>query len=143
MSIVNKKARFNYQLEEERHEAGLVLTGGEAKAIRTGHADLSNSFAKILSGEIWLVNANIPITGAKNYNPTRSRKLLLHKSEIINLSVKMKQRKLNLVPLKLYNKARLTKLELALGKSKRKFEKKESLKQMDIKREVEQEYKTG
>ncbi len=140
MKIQNKKAGFNYQIEEKL-EAGIVLTGGEARAIRTGHINLSNSYAKILSGEVYLVNAVVPITGAKDYNQSRSRKLLLNKREILNLESKIKARKLTLVPTSVYNKGNLVKVELGLGKSKRKFEKKDSLKEKDIKRDLQRELK--
>ncbi len=141
MQIFNRRANFDYKLESERFEAGLVLTGAEAKAVRTGHADLSQSALRFVGGELWLINANLPQEGVANYNPTKMRKLLLHKSEIISILTKSKQRKLTLVPIKLYNKGRLVKLSLALGKSKRKFEKKELIKQKDIEREFEQEFK--
>lgn len=140
MKIFNKRAKFEYKLEEERLEAGLSLSGGEAKSVRTGHADLSQAYAKILNAEVYLINANIPVPGAK-YEPTRTRKLLMHKKEIASLWVKMKQRKLTLVPVKLYTKARLIKCELALGKSKRQFEKRETIKRRDIDREIQQELK--
>jgi len=143
MKILNKKARFDYKLEKDRLEAGLVLSGGEAKAVRTGHADLSQSVARILNGEAWLINANIPIQGAKNYTSTRSRKLLLHRLEIVSILTKMKQRKLTLVPLSLYNKARLIKLKLALGKPKRKFEKRQAIKAKDIEREIAKELRVS
>jgi len=139
MKITNKRANFEYELENERIEAGVSLSGGEAKAIRTVHADLSQSVARIVGGEVWLINANIPVLGAKNYISTRSRKLLLHKGEILSISTKMKQRRLTLVPLKLYTTGRLIKLELALGKPKRKFEKKEAIKRKDIEREIARE----
>lgn len=137
MSIINKKARFNYILLE-RYEAGIALTGGEAKTIRSGRGDLSNAYAKFVNGELYLVNANIP-TQSEKLNPTRSRKLLMHRSELISLASKVKAKKLTLVPVKLYNTRRLVKLEIALGKSKRKFEKKESIKKKDIQREIERE----
>ena len=143
MRIFNKKARFNYSLEGDRFEAGISLTGGEAKAVRTGHLDLSQSHARIIGGEAFLVNANIPIQGAVKYDSTRMRKLLLHKREIISVSTKMKQKKLTLVPIKMYTKGHLVKCELALGKSKRKFEKKDSLKRKDVTREIEKEFKNG
>lgn len=136
MVIFNKRANFDYKLEEDQLEAGLVLSGSEAKAIRTGRADISRSVARILNGEIWLINANVPVEGAKDYNSTRSRKLLVHRGEIVSILTKMKQRELTLVPLKLYNKGHLVKLKLALGKPKRKFEKKESIKRKDIEREI-------
>jgi SsrA-binding protein len=141
MKIFNKKARFEYFLEPERIEAGLSLSGGEAKAIRTGHLDLSQAVARVLNGEIFLINANIPILGAKKYVSTRMRKLLLHKKEILSLGTKMKQRKLTLVPISMYTKGHLVKLQLALGKPKAKYEKKEAIKKKDIERELEQEFK--
>ena len=100
---------------------------------------MSRSFAKILGQELYLVNANIPVIGKKDYNSTRSRKLLAHKSEILALETKAKQQKLTIVPISMYNKGRLVKVELALGKPKRKFEKKESIKRRDIERELARE----
>ena len=141
MAIYNKRAKFDYSFEEGKLEAGIVLSGGEAKAVRTGHADLSRSVGKVLSGEVYLVNANIPVVGTKNYVSTRTRKLLLHKNEIVRISTQMKQRKLTLVPIKMYNRTRLIKLELALGKPKRKFEKKEAIKRKDIQRDIEKEFR--
>lgn len=140
MKIINKKAKFNYNLLE-RFEAGISLNGGEAKAVRLGHVDLSNSYAKILQGEVYLVNANIPVEGKKDYSPTRSRKLLLHKSQIISIQSKIKAKKLTLVPTKIYTKARLVKVEIALAKTKREFEKRETIKRKDIEREIGQELK--
>lgn len=141
MKIFNKRARFDYRLEKGIFEAGISLTGGEAKSIRTGHADLSQSLARILKGEAYLINANIPIAKAPNYNATRTRKLLLHKDEIVSISTKMKQQKLTLVPTKVYTKGRLIKVGLALGKPKRKFEKRQAIKRKDIEREIAQQLK--
>lgn len=140
MKILNKKAGFNYNIEE-RIEAGMVLSGGEARAIRTGHINLANSYAKIINNEVFLVNADVPITGAKGYDSTHMRKLLLKRSEIIQMEVKMKQKKLTLVPTKVYTKGRLIKAELGLAKSKREFEKRQILKERDIKRDLEMELK--
>ena len=143
MRIFNKKARFNYEIEAGTHtEAGLSLSGGEAKSIREKHVDISDAQIKILSGEAYLINANIPVLGAK-IDPTRSRKLLLHKKEVISIATKVKQRKLTILPISLYNKHRLIKLELALGKPKKKFEKKEEIKRRDINREIEKEFNTA
>lgn len=122
-------------------ESGISLLGAEAKALREGHGDLSQAHARIMDGEAFLINANIPAKGITGYNPTRMRKLLLHKNETLSLVTKMKQQKLNLVPLILYTKGRLVKLSLALGKPKRKFEKREAIKEKDIKRELEKELK--
>jgi len=141
MAIVNKRARYEYSLTEEKVEAGISLSGGEAKAVREGHADLSQSVARIMDGEAYLINANIPVVGAQNYVSTRSRKLLLHKGEIVSISTKAKQGKLTLVPVKMYTKGRLVKLELALGKPKRKFEKRQQIKKKDIEKELAQELK--
>ena len=141
MAIINKRARYEFSLTEEKVEAGISLSGGEAKAIREGHADLSQSVARIMEGEVYLINANIPVAGAKNYLSTRSRKLLLHKEEIVSISTKAKQQKLTLVPTKMYTKGRLVKLELALGKPKRKFEKRQQMKKKDIEKELAQELK--
>lgn len=140
MAILNKRAKFDYKLQVDKYEAGVALLGAEAKTLRDGRGDLSQSVAKILAGEAWLINANLPIAQPPtNYNPTRSRKLLLHKSEITAISTKAKQQKLTLVPIKMYTKGRLVKVELALGKPKRRFEKKEAIKRKDIEREVERE----
>src|SRR3972149_8891847 len=111
MRIINKKAKFNYNFLE-RLEVGISLIGAEAKALRIRGADLSSSFAKIIEDEVYLVNVNIPVEGKKDYNPTRSRKLLLHKDQIISLQSKIKAKKLTLVPTKMYNKARLVKVEI-------------------------------
>lgn len=141
MQILNKKARLEYKIENESYEAGLVLSGGEAKAVRTGHADLSRAHVKIINGEAFLINANIPIQGAPKHKPTRTRKLLLHKEEIISLLSKAKQQKLTLIPISLYTSKRLIKLKLALGKLKKKFEKRESLKKKSMEKEIAQELK--
>ena len=141
MKIFNKKAGFDYQLSDERLEAGISLKGMEARALREGHGNISQSHVRILGKEAFLVNANVPAKGVQNYNPTRIRKLLLRRQQIIALMTKMKQEKLAIVPVKLYNKGRLIKIEIALGKPKRKFQKKESIKKRDIEREVAQEIK--
>ena len=140
MTIINKKARFNYNLFE-RIEAGISLLGREAKSIREKRGDLSNAYAKIIDHEAFLINANIPSDAGGEYNSTRTRKLLLHKSEIISILTKIKAKKLTLVPTKLYTKGRLVKVEIALAKPKREFEKREVLKKRDVAREVERELK--
>ncbi|OGM18618.1 SsrA-binding protein [Candidatus Woesebacteria bacterium RIFCSPHIGHO2_01_FULL_37_10] len=140
MKITNKKAQFDYILFD-RYEAGISLLGGEVKSLKRNSVNLSQAFAKVIGNEIYLVNANIPIEGKKDYTPTRSRKLLLHKNEIVSIITKIKAKKLTLVPVKMYNKGLKIKLELALAKSKRKFEKKEAIKKKDIERELERELK--
>jgi len=138
MVIVNKKAKFDYRLFE-RFEAGISLTGAEVKALKKGQGDLSNSFVKIVGGEAYLINANIPVVDSQNYDPTRTRKLLLHKKELISLASKMKQKGLTIVATKVYTKGRLLKVEIALAKAKRKFEKRLLLKKKDIEKEIAQE----
>lgn len=141
MRIYNKRARYEYELTPEKVEAGVALRGIEARSLREGRGDLSQSHVRIMNGEAFLINANIPATGIEKYEPARIRKLLLHRKELTALEGKMKGKKLQLVPIALYNRKRLVKLELALGKPKRQFEKKESLKQADIKRDLEREFK--
>ena len=141
MKVFNKRAKFDYRLLD-RYEAAIVLLGGEAKAVKMGKIDLSNSFAKVINDEIFLVNANIPIADKKNYSPTRIRKLLLHKDEIISIKTKIKAKKLTIVPVAMYTKGRLVKVDIALAKTKLKFEKKEAIKKRDIEREIEKELKT-
>ena len=141
MKVLNKKARFEYELTGEGVEAGISLLGAEAKSVREGRVDISQAVVRILQDEAYLINANIPATGVVNYNSTRGRKLLLHRGEILSLITKMKQKKLQIVPIRVYNKGRLIKLYLELGKSKRKFEKKENIKRHDINREIEREFK--
>jgi SsrA-binding protein len=141
MRVFNKRARFEYELTPEKVEAGIVLKGVEAKAFRDGRINLSQSHVRILNGEAYLINANIPVEGMQKYEPTRMRKLLLHKNEILALVTKTKQKNLQIVPTMMYNKKRRIKLELTLGKSKRKFEKKDSIKKKDIERDIERELK--
>ncbi len=140
MRVTNKRARYNYRLFD-KYEAGVSLTGVEVKAIRDGRANISSAYAKIINSEIYLVNANIQAKGVKDYNPLRTRKLLLNKAEIISIQTKIKQKKLTLVPTKLYTRGRLIKIEVALAKTKRKFEKKEAIKKKDIEREIAKELK--
>lgn len=141
MQVINKKASFEYELTPEKVEAGIVLKGVEAKAFRDGRVNISQSFVKIIGGEVFLVNANIPAEGIKWYEPTRMRKLLLHKNQILSLVTKMKQKKLQIVPVSMYNSRHRIKLELALGVPKRKFDKKESLKAKDVQRDLDRELK--
>lgn len=139
MKTFNKKASFDYLLTPEKVEAGIVLKGIEAKAFRDGRIDISQSHVKNIGGELYLINANIPVTGAIKYEPTRMRKLLLHKKEILSLIIKMKQKKLQIVPTVMYNSKHRIKLELVLGVPKRKFDKKDSIKKKDIKRDIDRE----
>ncbi len=139
MKITNKKAFFDYEILE-RFEAGINLNGAEVKAVRLGHADLTGSFVKIVGSEAYLVNAKIfPYKYARpqEYDERRTRKLLLHKKEIISLKSRVDSSNLSIVPLSLYTKKTFIKVELGIGRGKKKFEKKEAKKKRDIEREVE------
>lgn len=141
MKIVNRKAFYNYQILE-RLEAGINLLGSEVKAVREGMADLSGSFAKIIGSEAYLVNAKIfpyKYSRPEGYDERRTRKLLLHKKEILALKHKMDGSNLSIVPLSIYTTKSFIKVELGLGKGKKQFEKKEARKKKDIERSIEQE----
>ncbi len=143
MKIINRKAHYNYSIDE-KFEAGINLLGAEVKAIRLNHADLSGSFVRIVGSEAYLINAKIfPYEYARpdQYDPKRTRKLLLHKKQIFALKSKTEGTSLTIVPISLYTTGNLIKLELALGKPKKKFEKKEALKKKDLDRELEETLK--
>lgn len=140
MKVTNRKASFNYKLFD-KYETGVSLVGGEVKAIKNSKVDLSQAYVKIIENEAYLINAQIDIPDKKNYSPTRARKLLLHKKEIVSIRSKVKAKKLTIVPTKMYNKGRLIKLEIALAKYKRKHEKRQEIKKKDIDREIERELK--
>lgn len=134
----NRRARFEYQIIETT-EAGIVLKGSEVKSVRQGKVDISDCFASVKEGEVWLHNMHVAAyqnAGPFNHNPKRSRKLLLHKREIRKLIGKIKQKGLSLVPVRLYWKHGLAKVELAVAKGKRSFDKRETIKQRDHEREM-------
>src|SRR3990167_3337222 len=136
MKIVNKKAYFEYEILD-RIEAGIHLTGAEVKSLKNGHATLTGAFVRVLGSEAYLVNAQIfPYIYARpeGYDPKRTRKLLLHKKEIISLKSKLDGANLTLVPLTWYNKGPLVKLEVGLARGKKKYEKRETKKREDQKR---------
>lgn len=139
---INKRAYFDYEILE-KYEAGIELFGFEVKSIKTGHLSLLGSFVIIKESQVFLLNAYIPPYQPKNtssnYNPSRTRKLLLKKSEIKILLGKSKEKRLTLIPLKVYTKRGKIKIEIGLAKSKRKFEKREKLKEKDREREMERE----
>jgi len=139
MKIVNKKAFFDYQISE-RIEAGINLNGAEVKAIRLGMTDLKGSFVKIIGSEAYLINAKIfPYKYARpeGYDERRSRKLLLHKKEILALKGRTEGSNLTIIPLSIYTTKNFIKVELGLGKGKKEYQKKEAKKKKDIERETE------
>lgn len=140
---VNRQARHNYFIEET-YEAGLVLVGSEVKSLRDGKANLKDSYARIQKGEAYLVNAHVsPYSGANQFNhePTRTRKLLMHRREIERLTGKTKVRGLTLIPLRLYFKNGRAKVELGLARGKKLYDKRETLKRKEARREVERSIK--
>jgi SsrA-binding protein len=143
----NKKAYFNYEILE-KFEAGLVLLGTEVKSIRTGHMGLKGAYVVIdKNGEASLVGANIspyqPKNAPADYRPDRTRKLLLKKKEIDRLIGKSRQKRLTFIPLRVYNKAGRIKLEFGIGKGKKEFDKRETIKKREAKREIERSLKTN
>jgi SsrA-binding protein len=140
----NRKARFNYEFLE-KYEAGIELLGTEVKSVRRGQMSLEGAFVIIRGGEAFLINANIPPFQVKNapkdYDPLRNRKLLLTKKEIAELAGSEKNKSLTIVPISVYNKNRKIKVEIALVKGKKKFDKRETLKKRDTEREIRREYK--
>ncbi|MFH1058585.1 MAG: SsrA-binding protein SmpB [Pseudomonadota bacterium] len=140
----NKKARFNYDLGD-RYEAGLVLTGTEVKSMRLGKANLSDSYAKIRDGEAWLMGCHVsayPFAYYDNHEPERPRKLLLHKSELRKLTGKLNEQGYSLIPVALYFKEGRAKVELALAKGKKLYDKRQDLKKRDQDREMERGLRT-
>lgn len=140
MKVTNRRAYHDYHILE-RLEAGIHLTGPEVKSVKGGHISLEGAFVKIVGSEAYLINAQIypyPHARLENYDPRRTRKLLLHKKEIIALKSKI-QSGLTLVPLSCYTKQGLVKLELALARGKKRYEKREALKKRDLERELEEE----
>jgi SsrA-binding protein len=141
MKIDNKRAFYDYQILE-KFEAGINLFGAEVKAVRLGHADLTGSHVRIMGEEAYLINAKIfpyKYSRPENYDEQRTRKLLLHKKEIIALKSKTEGQNLTLVPISLYTTKSFIKLEIALGKGKKQYDKKEAIQKKDVQREAEQE----
>lgn len=140
----NKRAYFDYEILE-KFESGISLTGQEVKSLKTRGTSLAGSYVILKDEEVFWIGARIPPYQPKNappnYNPERSRKLLLKKSEIKYLIGKTKQKGLTLIPLKLYTKRSLIKLEFALAKGKKKIDKREKIKQREIEREIQREMK--
>ena len=137
--VTNRRARYNYEITDTV-EAGLVLTGTEIKAIREGRVNLSDSYAKPENGELWLVNAHIAQYSAgslNNHEPTRPRKLLLHRDQIDRLIGKVQEKGLSLVPLKLYIKDHRAKIELALAKGRKLYDKRRSIAEKDAERQMQ------
>jgi SsrA-binding protein len=141
---LNRKAFHDYNIEES-FEAGIVLTGTEIKSIRAGKVNLHHSFARLEKGELWLLGAHIAhYEGGNRYNhePTRPRKLLLHREQIDRLIGKTGERGFTLVPLRLYLKDGIAKVELGLARGKKLYDKRQTIARRETEREIERMIKT-
>jgi SsrA-binding protein len=135
----NRKARHDYHIEDT-FEAGMMLTGTEIKSIRAGRVSLRDSFATIKEGELWLVNVHIaPYDQGTyaNHEPRRTRKLLMHRREINRIAGKLQEKGFTLVPLRLYLKNNLAKVELGLARGKKQYDKRAALREKETRREVD------
>lgn len=139
----NRQARFKYEILEE-FEAGIALTGTEVKSLRSGKANLRDCFARVRDGELWLVNLHIPPYAhgnVQNHEPTRPRKLLMHRGEIDRLAGQTAEKGLTLVPIKLYFKGDHVKVGLALCRGKRVHDKRQAIRERTTKREMDRAMK--
>ncbi len=138
MRIDNRAARYNYEILE-KFEAGIDLVGPEVKSVRAGQVSLQEAFVHLRNGEAYLVNAHIhPYqNSAASLSPTRTRKLLLHKNEIANLEGRVGSGGLTLIPLAMYNKGNIFKVEIGIGRGKKKWDKRDALKRKAQDREIE------
>ena len=143
MEILNRKANFNYEILE-RIECGIVLKGTEIKSIRMGKANIKDSYGIIKNNEVFILNMHISLYengGVFNHEETRTRKLLLHKKEILKLKNKLDLDGFTLIPLKLYFVHDKAKIELGLCRGKKLYDKRESVKKRDVEREIAKKYK--
>ena len=143
MEILNRKARHDYFIEEE-YECGIVLTGTEIKSIRDGKANIKDSYAIIRKNELFLLNmfiSHYKEGNIFNHNETRTRKLLMHKKDILKLNDKITLQGYTLIPLKVYFKSNKAKVLLGLCKGKKNYDKRESIKERDIKRQLDKDTK--
>ena len=143
MEILNRKARHDYFIEEE-YECGLVLTGTEIKSIRNGSCNIGDSYAIVRNNELFILNMFIGIYkegNIFNHDEVRTRKLLMHKREILKLHDKIRLEGYTLVPLKVYFKNNKAKILLGVAKGKKNYDKRESIKEKDIKRDIEKALK--
>ena len=141
---VNRRAHREYFIDES-FEAGMVLLGSEVKSLRDGRVNLADSYARVDKGQVYLVNSHIspyPAANMFNHEPTRPRKLLLHKREIMRLTGKVKERGLTLIPLKLYFKDGRAKVELGLARGKKLYDKRATVKEKMVRREMERSMKS-
>jgi len=139
----NKKAFFDYEILET-FETGIQLQGTEVKSIKDARVSLKEAFVKVIGNEVFLVNSHVPEYeqgNINNHTPTRSRKLLMHRKQIDRIMGKIKEAGLTMVPLKIYQKERLIKLEIALAKGKKTHDKRQVIKERDLQREMGRDLK--
>ena len=135
----NRKARHNYHIEEQI-EAGMVLLGTEVKSLRSGRANLKDSYGRIKNGELYLYQMHIspyPFAYYDNHDPLRPRKLLLNKSELKRMIAKIKTKGFSVIPLRVYFKNGKAKITISLARGKRKYDKREAIKKREMKREID------
>ena len=134
----NRKANFEYEILN-RYEAGFVITGTEVKSIREGKVNLQEAYGRIINGEVWIVNSHIneyKFGNINNHEPLRNRKLLLNKKEIRKIKQQLQEKGLTLVPLKIYFKGSLVKVEIGIAKGKKLYDKRESIKKRETERKL-------
>lgn len=137
--VRNRKALHDYEITDT-YEAGIQLVGSEVKSLRDSHASINEGFVEIKNGEAWLVNVQIeeyPWANQFNHEPTRRRKLLLHREEIAKLAKLKDQKGMSLLPLSVYLKGGKLKVEVAVGRGKKQYEKRETKKEQEAKREID------
>lgn len=136
--VTNRKAYHNYSVEDTL-EAGIALTGSEIKSIRSGRVSLGEAYVRLEKNELWLINAHIARYEAashQSHEPTRSRKLLLHRKEIAFLAARTREKGFTLIPLKLYIKGRIAKVEIALARGKKLYDKRQTIMRREVDREI-------
>jgi len=134
----NRKANFEYSILN-KYESGIVLTGTEVKSMRDSKVNIQDAYGRLLNGEVWLINSNISeykYGNINNHDPLRNRKLLLNKREIRKIKQELQEKGLTLVPLKIYFKGSLIKLEIGIAKGKKLFDKRESIKKREVERKL-------
>ena len=141
----NKKARFDYFVEEH-YECGVVLEGTEVKSVKNGNVSFADSFAEIINNEVWMRNFHISeysYSSVFNHNPDRVKKLLVHKEEIKRLKRKIDEKGFTLIPLDIYLKQGLVKITLGVCKGKKQYDKRETIKERDVNRDLNREFKNS
>lgn len=136
--VTNRKANFEYEILG-RYEAGIVITGTEVKSLRLGKANLQDAYGRITNNEVWLINSHISeykFGNINNHEPLRNRKLLLNRKEIRKIKQALQEKGLTLVPLKMYFKGSLVKVEIGIARGKKLYDKRESIKKRETERKL-------